>query len=50
VSDADQPAVRPIDPDDVGIGTVQQSGLVYVGKEHAGAEVRWALEVQDESE
>jgi len=46
----EQPAVRPLDPDAEGQGTVQESGLVYVGREFAGDDVRWAVEVQDGDE
>ena len=50
MSDSEERTVRPIDPDDVGTGTVQQSGLLYIGKEYAGADVRWAMEVEDETD
>jgi len=36
-----------IDPDDWGTGEVQDNGMLYVGREHAGAAVRWLIERED---
>lgn len=32
------------DPDDMGTGTVAQNGMVYVGREYAGEDVKWVIE------
>lgn len=32
------------DPTDMGVGKVQESGLLYVGRAYAGEEVRWLIE------
>jgi hypothetical protein len=45
MADSDAPETHVFDePDDNGRGTVQESGLLYVGREHAGREVRWLIE------
>jgi hypothetical protein len=49
MTDDPQPAVRPLDPDDEGQGTVNEAGTLYVGREHAGRDVRWVIErLEDE--
>jgi hypothetical protein len=35
------------DPDDMGTGEVQDNGMLYVGREHAGAAIRWLIEYDD---
>lgn len=40
-------AVIELEPDDMGSGTVAENGTLYVGREHAGAEVRWVIERDD---
>ena len=40
-------AVIEFDPDDMGVGTVQQNGMLYVGREHADESVRWLIEYGD---
>lgn len=42
-----EPAVRPLDPDDMGVGTVNEAGTLYVGRAYAGQQVRWVIETED---
>lgn len=37
-------AVIELDPDDMGTGTVQENGMLYVGRAHADEDVRWLIE------
>lgn len=40
-------AVIELDPDDMGIGTVAENGMLYVGRTYAGENVRWVIELED---
>jgi hypothetical protein len=44
MTDDAEPAVRPLEPDDEGQGTVNEAGTLYVGKAYAGEDVRWVIE------
>ncbi len=41
-------AVIELDPDDMGATTVQDNGMLYVGREYGGEKVRWVIERTDE--
>lgn len=45
MSETDQnvPVIE-LDPDDQGKATVQENGMLYVGREHAGEEMFWWIE------
>lgn len=42
-----RPPFVELDPDDWGTGTVQNNGMLYVGRDHGGADVRWTIEAED---
>jgi len=42
--DADARHVVELEPDNMGVTKVQQNGLLYVGREFAGEEVRFVVE------
>jgi len=46
--DSDEPerAVIELDPDDMGTGTVQENGMLYVGRAHADRDVRYVIEYE----
>ncbi len=48
--DTPDSAVIELEPDDMGFGSVQKSGLLYVGRKHAGKRVRWVIEDAPEEE